>query len=373
MTLLNDELRHQIRVCAAPVIVFAVMRNEIVRLGSWLAHYRGIGCTKFFVLDNGSSDGTFEELSKQPDVTALRTLASFRQANYGTNWLNEFRVAAGSQRWVLFADADELLVYPGWPHRGLQSLIREIEADGANALWAFMLDMYPDGPIEPLDPPIGADLFRLAPCFDSTYRFRYPPKKPWRETDSHLQIIGGPRLRGNSSVEREMAATWLDQFWRGRIDMALKFTPTPLLPMVFRLFPQEPPALFKSPLARCDAGMSYLNGHDLAGATYSRRNAVVCHFKFLGDFAKRVHAELARKEHYRKGAEYFRYLGMLKQGQHLDLRCADTVSFESAAQLEQLGFFTEKPVWPAPRTMAGPNVPGADIPRDGAKRLDTAS
>jgi len=347
MPMLNEECRDRIHACAAPFIVYAVMRNEIIRLHSWLAHYRGIGCRQFFIVDNGSSDGTFETLKSQPDVIVLKTERSFSQARCGVEWLNEFRAAAGEGRWVLYADADELLLYPGWPQRGLESLIREIEAEGADALWAFMLDMYPNGPIEPEDPPIGTDLFHLAPCFDASYRFQYPPVRPCQKKVPHLEIVGGPRLRMLSSVDREMAAGWVIRTFRNQIDRVLDITPEPLLPVVFHLFPQATPGLFKTPLVRCRAGVHYINNHDVIDVKYFRRNVVLCHFKFLGDFSKRVHAEITRKQHYRKGAEYFRYLEMLKRRQALDLRCADTVSFESAEQLEKLGLFTETPVWPA--------------------------
>jgi hypothetical protein len=352
--LLNGAYRDRIRACTAPLIVYSVMRNEMVRLRGWLAHYRRIGCTQFFVVDNGSSDGTYEELSNQPDVIALQTQASFREACYGVAWLNEFRAAAGEGRWVLFADADELLVYPGWPERGLASLVGAIEAEGADALWAFMLDMYPDGPIEPVDPEIGADLFRLAPCFDATYHFQYPPRRPGQKSITQLEIIGGPRLRMLSTAKRELAATWVHRTLRNQIDRVINLTPDPLLPLVFRLFPQALPGLFKTPLVRCRDGVSYINNHTVTEAKFFRCNAIICHFKFLGDFSKKVHTEIVRKQHYRKSAEYFRYLRMLKRRRELDLRCADTVTFESVAQFEKLGLFTEKPVWPAPRMTTSP-------------------
>lgn len=354
MDVLNDAARMAIGDFETSVIVLGMMRNEIIRLPAWLAHYRRLGCRQFVVIDNGSTDGTYEALQAAPDVLAVTTAASFGQAGCGVDWLNEVVRAAGPTRWVLFADADELLVYPGWPERGLESLIDEVAAAGCNAMWAFMLDMYPNGPVEPVDPPVGADLFALAPCFDSVYYFCYPPKKPWEPHLSRLDVVGGPRLRSMSTLRRELSVTWLDRFLRGQLDRVLNSVPDRFLPAAFRVFPQAMPALFKSPLVRGGTELRYINNHDVAGARYFARNAILCHFKFLGDFSKKVMTEVGRKEHYRKGAEYFRYQHILRRQHRLDLRGPHTTIFESAAQLQALGLFTETPVWPVnPQAAAG--------------------
>jgi glycosyltransferase involved in cell wall biosynthesis len=346
MAILDQAARAAIATFNAGIPVIAVVRNEIIRLPAWLAHYRALGTKNFIIVDNGSSDGTADYLHAQADVLLLQTMESFGRAKFGVDWLNEIRAAMPAGNWTVFADADELLVYPGWPARGVDDLAAEIAAAGCDASWAFLLDMYPNGPIIPLDPPMGTPLFEAAPCFDAKYFFRYPPKKPWEKEYAHLDIIGGPRLRSLSSVPRELRATWVDRFLRGQLDRVLSRAPDATLPLLFRLFPQAMPSLFKSPLVRTGADIRYINNHDLAGARYFPRNAVMCHFKFLGDFSKKVHTEIVRKEHYRKGAEYFRYRDILNRGYALDLRCPDTVIFESAAQLEKLGLFIEKSVWP---------------------------
>ena len=48
---------------------FMTVRNEALRLPSTLRHHRTLGVDRFFVLDNGSTDGTLDYLAGEPDVT----------------------------------------------------------------------------------------------------------------------------------------------------------------------------------------------------------------------------------------------------------------------------------------------------------------
>lgn len=178
MPIFDSETLAGIAISDDKFLIFAVVRNEIVRLPAWLSHYRSIGCQNFVVIDNGSTDGTYEFLQEQADVSCTRTDESFAKSNCGINWLNELRMLIGERRWILAVDADELFVYRGWPERKIVDLIDEAEGAKCNAIWAFMLDMYPDGPIDPVIPPRLDNMFNVAPCFDQDYKFQYPEKNP---------------------------------------------------------------------------------------------------------------------------------------------------------------------------------------------------
>jgi glycosyltransferase involved in cell wall biosynthesis len=144
MTMFSEKIINIITGFKDKIVTFSVMRNERLRVEPWIAHYRNIGIHQFFVIDNGSDDGTYEFLSSQPDVVVERTQDSYQKSNFGINWLNRFRQIIGPDKWVLFADADELLVYEGWPHLPVIEIIRKAEAEGSNAVLGFLLDMYPD-------------------------------------------------------------------------------------------------------------------------------------------------------------------------------------------------------------------------------------
>jgi glycosyltransferase involved in cell wall biosynthesis len=319
------------------------MRNEKLRVKSWLSHYRKLGVRQFFIVDNGSSDGTLEFLNTQSDVFVESKSGSFSASNFGITWLNEFRRLAGDKKWILFADADELIVYDGFQSQPLAAFVEQVDRTGCNAVFGFILDMYPDGPIDGVNPSESNDLFASAPCFDRDYIFKFPPKKPWASAAETPYVVGGPRVRLLSSFDRESNITWVDTFIRGQIDRLLPLTPPTLVPSLVRLFPKTMPALHKVPLTRGGGQFVYATNHTGAGGNFYRQNVVLCHFKFLSDFVDRVKTEVTRREHYRMGAEYIMYNDIIKRRGSLDLRYAGTLHFNSCDQLKELGLIREVP------------------------------
>jgi len=323
-------------------VAFAMMRDERLRLPSWLSHHRAMGIRRFVVIDNGSRDGTWEMLAAEPDVHAVRTDESYLQSGWGAAWLAEFHAKIAPGTWVLFTDADELLVYRGWPARPLDDLLAAAGEHGANALFAFMLDMYPDGPLEAARPGADAGMMALAPCFDGDYVFRRPPVRPWQDAPAGaIEVLGGPRLRLLSTLDRERRTTWLHYFARGQIDRLLPLTPDALLPLLVRAMPKQMPALSKFPLVRAGEDIRYLNAHSCTGVRPYGENAVLLHYKFLGDFADRVAVECTRREHYRRGSEYLMYARLLRKHGHLDLRYGGTRRFSGADQLVELSLIRD--------------------------------
>ena len=67
----------------AELAVVAVMRNEMFMLKHFLNHYRALGVGAFLVADNGSDDGTLEELAAQPDVVVFSTDTPYNESRYG--------------------------------------------------------------------------------------------------------------------------------------------------------------------------------------------------------------------------------------------------------------------------------------------------
>ena len=247
MTMFSEKIINIITGFKDKIVTFSVMRNERLRVEPWIAHYRNIGIQQFFVIDNGSDDGTYEFLSSQPDVVVERTQDSYQKSNFGINWLNRFRQIIGPDKWVLFADADELLVYEGWPHLPVIEIIRKAEAEGSNAVLGFLLDMYPDGPLDSCPSKIDDNLFLVAPCFDSDYTFKFLPG------NTGVSIIGGPRVRFLSTMEREKTVSRLDLFIRAQTIRIANWSPAVLVPTIVRYLPRWMPEIFKTPLAK-DSG-----------------------------------------------------------------------------------------------------------------------
>jgi hypothetical protein len=323
------------------VVVFGVMRNENLRIRAWLRHYRAMGVRAFAIIDNGSTDGTAEYLSEQPDVVVTRLTDSFSSVAFGVHWLNEFHKRVTPLTWVLFADADEFLVYRDWPNVPVATFVQQAADEGCNAVFGFMLDMYPKGPLEEATLREDADPFAVAPCFDGEYYFRAPPRKPWAPPSVGIEVVGGPRMRMLSSYRREISTTWFSYFVRGQIDRFIPIVPERLLPLLVRLMPQQMPALSKAPLVLSGNGIEYENNHSVVGATFFRENCLFGHFKFLADFAERVRIEASRGEHYRRGAEYMRYANAIDREDRIDLTYGGSLKFEGSEHLVELGLIRD--------------------------------
>ena len=336
--MLSQEFIRQIDATESKIIVFSVVRNEMLRLPAFLAHYRKMGVSTFAIIDNGSSDGTGAYLANQPGVILSQSTESYAASLFGMHWLNELHQRIRPNTWVLYADADELIVYDDWPRQKITSLLTNVDAASANVIYGFMLDMYPDGPLENAHM-AGEDLFAAAPYFDNQYYFRERPVKPWEPKYKALEVIGGPRLRLLSSFKKEVKSTWVDYVLRGQIDRILAISPDQLLPAVVRYWPKQLPVLVKVPLVKSGSGFQYVNGcHTGSGGKPYHRSIVLCHFKFLSDFDQRVRNEVKRGEHYRRGAEYMMYLDAIKKHGSINLRYSGSTRFEGAHQLSEMKF-----------------------------------
>jgi hypothetical protein len=147
---------------------FLTVRNESTRLPFTLQHHRGLGIDRFFVVDNGSSDGTVEMLLGEPDVHVFSAKGSYAGAALGMKWMHALLNAHGAGRWVAVIDADEHLVFPGCESMDLREYCRGVEQAGADAISAMVVDMYSDGPIAKAAPGRQTSLLKVCPYFDAT-------------------------------------------------------------------------------------------------------------------------------------------------------------------------------------------------------------
>lgn len=125
------------------ILAFMTVRNELSKLSFCLQHHRSLGVKEFFIVDNGSIDGTYEYLLEQSDVTLFRTNESYRNAHYGITWVNFLIHKYAQGRWALFIDADELLYFDGMEHEdAIQKLVHRLEKKQQTYFYAPMVDLY---------------------------------------------------------------------------------------------------------------------------------------------------------------------------------------------------------------------------------------
>jgi hypothetical protein len=259
----------------ARFLVVAVARNEKVLLPHFLAHYRRLGATAFVLVDNLSDDGTREYLHAQPDVVLYSADTEYKESHYGVSWQQAVLGAHAVGRWVVLADIDEFLVYPGCEQRPLADWLATLEAGGHDAARVLMVDMYPAGPLHEADFE-QHDPFALATCYDRE------PLLPWR--------------LGSGSFSN--SPTWLS---------ALRH----------RLIPDSAPNIYTSQKL---AVVKYQPWIRFAEGLHYASNLVVApdpvwfaHFKYHAGFQRKVQTEVARKQHFNGAEEYRKYAGMLAE------------------------------------------------------------
>lgn len=240
------------------VRAFSVVRNEARYLPGWLeAHFR-LGVDRWFVVDNGSTDGTLELLLRTPSVHVYSTSESYGAADCGHAWIRRLFSRHGNTGWNLVLDADERLVLPE-EGLSLHACILELERDGADALETVLVDVYGAGPIAERPPP-GVEL-------DDDWFFDHPAAWP------------RPLVRKSN--------------WRGGVRN--------------RLFGLES-CVTKIPLFRGGRGFYPTAGtHTAPGATLGPHRGALLHFKLVDHFAERAEVEARRGEHWKGACEYVCY------------------------------------------------------------------
>ena len=346
--------------CAGEIRVVMTVRNEILRLAQTLDHYRKIRVSRFFVIDNGSSDGTTELLTAQPDCHVFLTQNSYSEARLGLEWQQALLDEYGVDHWCLIVDADEWFIYPGYENRSLPELAAYLEQSGAQGVFAFLLDMYGRGAVAEVTSEAQPSILDACRYFDRQYtwdngfripgitRRRFPP----------YRVAGGPRWRLLFPVLHRhyyiLKAIWLIS---GQLKIPL---PAALRPV---------PTLRKIPFVRWSLGMRYPNPHETTRIKLSDVTGVLLHFKLLEDLSTRLDVPINRKEQWDSislswAGESARCLAKLRAEPGLRFYYDGSAGYEDSVQLVRLGLMREDERWMRIRTGGDPRKdPGAPTSR----------
>lgn len=274
--LLSPEARLR-AVADAPVAVVCVLRNEAQMLPHFLRHYRALGVGGFLIADNGSDDGTLAYLMDQPDVALFTADTEFREMDQGTDWKIALMAHYRMNRWSVVADADELLLYPGYQDTALEDWLQAACGPDKDAVMVRMLDLYPQGPLAEasLD---ADDLFAMAGFTD---------RRPFLAES----LSAGPY---------ENARTWTSG-------------------VRHRLMPEARPDLFvaqKVPVLRYRPWMQLSTSlHYATDVQLCPQPLLFAHFKYHAGFAAKAQREILRGQYYNGAEEYRGYLQMVAAGQ----------------------------------------------------------
>jgi len=289
------------------IILVAVLRNEAVRVPYFLDYYRKLGINHFLFVDNDSSDGFSEIVSKEPDISIWHTKGSYKKSKFGIDWTNYLLTKYGSDHWCLTVDPDEFLVYPHSETRDLKSLTEYLDYIGQKSLFCLLLDMYSDKKIADNHYHASEDPKKVCPYFDTSgYIVRESMLL------QNLWIQGGPRMR-----------------------------------LFFRDKPEQAPALNKMPLVRWLRHYSYQSStHGLTPRRLNKMHAeridltgCLLHYKFLNLLKEKSEEEIGRKQHFAGSREYKQYLKGF-DGDGLCLLSSRSAKMSQPSDLTEHGLMT---------------------------------
>ena len=195
---------------AGEIGLVCVLRNEVARLPLFFEHYKRIGVTRFFMIDNNSDDGSREVIVSEPLADIFHAHAQFLEGQGGLFWAHAIARRYGEGNWLIRPDADELFVYDGMEERNLVALAHWLERQGMDRVYAPMIDVYPSAALGSTNHTI-EELLENDSWFDNDgYSLtRWP--QGWR-------LIGGPRYRLFHQDDSHRTLMWKYPFFQMRRD-----------------------------------------------------------------------------------------------------------------------------------------------------------
>ncbi len=278
--------------------LFAIVRNETLRLPYWLEYYRKRGVDRFLIIDHESDDGTSDYLEAQPDVHRWSV-----QGNYTGywRWMEALLERQAIRRWIMVVDVDELVDLPG--NETFSGLVEKLKARGETAYNCLMLDRYPAGPLSAITVAPGEDPLPSVPFFDNKVR--------WQDGKLQSRRTGqlGSFTLAHGGVRERM-------FKSG-------------------------PCLSKVPLLYYDRKTWLSTGmHWVFTKRMTTSLGIVWHTKFLQDYVKKIESETIRNQHWNDASDYrMAHQVMREDPDQVLYDPAHSVRFESYAQLKALGFY----------------------------------
>ena len=123
-----------------PILLCAV-KDDLERVKAQIEYHKKIGVQHFAYIDNMSTDGTYEWLRQQNDVSLFVVEEAYSAAKR-TAWRKQVMDILGYDRWYLVLDSDEFFCYPAIEHVPITHYVEYLESKGLGSAHAPLIDMY---------------------------------------------------------------------------------------------------------------------------------------------------------------------------------------------------------------------------------------
>lgn len=282
-------------------IVICVLRNEGSRIADFLRHYRWLGVERFVFIDNDSSDGTREFLTREEDVDIYLAESTFHWKRK-QGWVNRIISECGYDRWYMHVDADEHMVYDNFEEMPLIEYVLTLEKRGIRRVRAFLLDMYSEGPVCRYEYSPEERLVERFPLFDPLFSYR----------EKHFKQL----ISFKGGVRKRVFGHGLDEF---------------------------NPEMTKYPLVRIGRHEILANPHHAwpyEENFVSGRLAALMHFKFMPDFLRICEESVLAGQYWGQSAEYRVYHKALEEKPELSLTFLGTREYGGSRDLVREGLLS---------------------------------
>jgi len=284
-------------------IVLCVVKNEQARLPDFLRHYREAGVERFCFIDNGSTDGTRQYLLAQPDADVFEQLGHFSWIEK-QGWINHAIRQYGTNRWFIYADADEHIVFDDMAMHSFSNLTRMMHALGIDRVRGFLIDMYADGRLTRSAYTAPGRLAEAYPFFDSNTYIE-------ERKEDIISVRGGPRARVFGGVDS-----------------------------LFR------PEMTKYPLFLSHGESVMANPHHhwpYERNLVSERYLGILHYKFLPDLLERIAWAVESKRYWENSLEYRCYQTVIGANPEISLMGEMSAQYAGPQSLLSFGLIRQIP------------------------------
>jgi glycosyltransferase involved in cell wall biosynthesis len=282
------------------ILLISCVRNESLRLPYFLKYYRAKGIDKFFIIDNNSTDDTLNYLLQQPDVYPWYSPLSYKQANFGSAWVELLLRKYAIDHWCLVVDADEIFYYPYCENKNIHQLCEILDQHYKKACPAILLDMYSNQKIKDTYYQKEQDCLEVCPYFDK--KFCHTTKTYDPPYNNQIGYLGGLR-------ERVFGG-------KGKYHLS------------------------KVPLIKYSLDVTLSSGQHFVNCPFSEianMRGALLHFKYFSSFIEYATIEAERKEHAQDGLEYQGYAQKLRENPDLNLYDPQlSLKLENSQQLVEL-------------------------------------
>jgi hypothetical protein len=280
--------------------LFAILRNESLRLPHFLDYYKQLGVDRFFFVDNNSDDDSAKIILKQYNCHLYKTTETY--ANHWF-WMEYLLDTYGKDHWCMVVDIDELFCYPNSNKLKLPQLIKYFEIKNITSIASLLLDLYSNKSVLDINFNSGDNPLNILKYFDRNFNLRRFTFWDWKN----------------------MKPIYVEAYSGGMRERVFgKMNPTDILTKI---------SLFKY----CRNVYLSQGMHSISNTKTADINGVVLHTKFLNDFIFEVIEEVKREQHYDNGIRYKHFTKTIKQNNNLTFFYNESVELKDINDLAKIG------------------------------------